>query len=203
MALVDEAILSLAPEASPRLMHTFYSHQRNQVFSSISLRGLVDDLTDRLDPPGQGGGGDGAMGELGASIDPREDYEITPLWLPEIVTDEDGRASVSIVMPDNLTRWRLDVRAVSLSTLVGQAETSITSSLPFFVRPQTPRFLVAGDMVELAMIAHNETDETQTVTAAIEATGVTLLEDAERTVTLPANSQQRIAWTAHVEDLDA
>src|SRR5690606_10277413 len=80
---------------------------------------------------------------------------------------------------------------------------SITSSLPFFVRPQTPRFLVAGDTVELAMIAHNETDETQTVTAAIEATGVTLLEDAERTVTLPANSQQRIAWTAHVEDLDA
>src|SRR5690606_5692998 len=52
-------------------------------------------------------------------------------------------------------------------------------------------------------IAHNETDETQTVTAAIEASGVTLLEDAERTVTLPAHSQQRIAWTAHVEDVNA
>ncbi len=203
LSLVDEAILSLAPTASPSLFDTFYSSQTNDVFSGISLRGLVDDLIDKLEPPGMGGGGGGDMGDIESSIDPRKDYVTTPLWLPSIVTDENGRASATLVMPDNLTRWRLDVRAVSLTTLVGQADLKIVSSLPFFVRPQTPRFLVAGDTVELAMIAHNETSAAQTVTASIQVDGVNLLDDTEKSVTLPPNSQQRIAWRALVNNVES
>lgn len=203
MALVDEAVLSLAPSASPRLMDTFYSNQPDRVISSISLRGLVDDLTDQLLRPGVGGGGGGYMGTINASLDPRQSYETTPLWLPNVVTDENGNASVSMMMPDNLTRWRLDVRVVSLSTLVGQADLNLTSSLPFFVRPQTPRFLVVGDTVELAMIAHNETTNSQTISASIEADGVTLLDDVEQIITLLPHSQQRIAWRAQVDAVEA
>jgi alpha-2-macroglobulin len=119
MALVDEAVLSLAPSASPSLIETFYSNQRNRIVSSISLRGLVDDLTDQLLPLGMGGGGGGDAGGIEASL-PRQNYETTPLWLPDVMTDENGNVSVSLIMPDNLTRWRLDVRVVSLSTLVGK-----------------------------------------------------------------------------------
>ncbi|MBW4438237.1 MAG: hypothetical protein KME04_13940 [Pleurocapsa minor GSE-CHR-MK-17-07R] len=202
MALVDEAILSLWPPYSPSLVETFYGWQSNQVTWDISLCGLIDDLVDTLGPPGMGGGGGGSDTSTPTSIDPRQDFEVTPLWLPNVFTDENGSASASVVLPDNLTRWRFDVRAVSLSTLVGQADMTITSSLPFFIRPQTPRFLVAGDIVELAMFAHNQTDTAQTVTASLVADGVTLLDDAEQIVTLPPFSQQRIMWLAQVNDTD-
>jgi hypothetical protein len=203
MALVDDAILSLAPAASLPLAETFYSYQWNRVLSLISLGGLVDDLTDSLYPPGLGGGGGGACCDLSTYIDPRDNFVTTPLWLPNVVTDENGFAQVSVVMPDNLTRWRLDVRAVSLETQVGQAELELVTVIPFFVRPQTPRFLVVGDTVELATIAHNETDTAQTVTASIVTSGVTLLQDADQQITLPPRSQQRIAWRATVNDVTA
>jgi hypothetical protein len=193
LTLVDDAVLSLLPSSTPTLMKTFYSHQFNDVYSSISLRGLIDDLTDQLDQPGGGGGGEGGMPGLSARLDPRDDYQITPLWLPNAMTDENGLVTVSVVLPDNLTRWNLDVRVVSLNTSVGQTELDIISTLPFTVRPQTPRFLVVGDTVELAMSVHNDTDTAQTVAAVIQAEGVTLFSDAEQTVTLPPFSQQRVA----------
>ncbi|MDX1993601.1 MAG: alpha-2-macroglobulin family protein, partial [bacterium] len=201
LALVDDAILSLAPRVSPSLAETFYASQRNRIRTGISLRGLADDLLDEMGPPGMGGGGGGWPGDIAPTIDPRSDFETTPLWIPNVITDEDGHASVSVIMPDNLTRWHLDAQVVSLSTLVGQSELRLVSSLPFFVRPQTPRFLVVGDTVELAMFVNNETATAQTITASIQAEGVTLLDAPDWAVTLPPHSQQRIAWRAVVEDV--
>lgn len=203
LALVDDATLSLLPSASLTLLETFYDQQPDRVYSGISLRGLIDDVTDRLDELGMGGGGGGGIDPASADFDPRDDYQITPLWLPNVMTDENGQATASVVLPDNLTRWNLDVRVVSLNTSVGQTELDIISTLPFSVRPQTPRFLVVGDTVELAMSVHNDTDTAHTVTAVIQAEGVTLFSDAEQTVMLPPFSQQRVAWRAEVDDVDA
>jgi len=46
---------------------------------------------------------------------------------------------------DNLTTWRMDARAVTVDTRVGQTSVDIISTKPLLVRPQTPRFFVAGD----------------------------------------------------------
>ena len=89
-----------------------------------------------------GGGGGGGFGVL--SI--REDFKDTAHWTAQITTDGNGMAQVSVELPDNLTTWRLDVRAVTADTKVGQATNDVQTTKPLLVSPQTPRFFVVGDM---------------------------------------------------------
>ncbi|MFO7320100.1 MAG: Ig-like domain-containing protein [Chloroflexota bacterium] len=196
VALVDRSVLDLLPPNSTTLEETFYGTQNNYVLTEVAMSGLLDLLTDAAFPNGLGGGGGGYAEP--AFI--REDFEYTPLWAPHIVTDENGRATVTVDLPDNLTTWRLDARAVTMDTEVGQTTTEIISTLPLRVRPVAPRFFVAGDRVQLGAVINNNTGSPQTVEATLDATGVTLESPASQTVTIDAGSRARVDWTVVVQD---
>lgn len=197
VALVDKSVLDLLPPNSTTLETMFYGEQQNYVLTEVAMSGLLDLLTDGVFPAGRGGGG-GGMNEP-AFI--RDDFEFTPLWAPHVVTDENGRASVSVDLPDNLTTWQLDARAVTRTTEVGQATTELISTLPLRVRPVAPRFFVAGDRVQLGAVVNNNTDSAQTVDVTLDATGMTLESDATQTVTIEAGSRARVDWTAIALDV--
>ena len=81
-------------------------------------------------------------------IEVRQDFPDTAYWLARVMTGPDGKATVTVTLPDNLTTWRLDGRAVTADTKVGQATLDLISTRPLLVRPQTPRFFVVGDTAE-------------------------------------------------------
>jgi uncharacterized protein YfaS (alpha-2-macroglobulin family) len=83
---------------------------------------------------------------------------------------------------------------------VGQATTEIMTSLPLIVQPVTPRFLVAGDHVQLAAIIHNQTGKDQTVEASLTAKGVRLDGQAAQSVVIPADNRVRVIWPVVVEE---
>lgn len=203
LALVDDAVLSLRPPNSQTLAETFYAFQSNRVVSRYALDGLADDLTDTAFEELGGGGGGGGYNGLEVNIDPRTDFITTPLWAPTIITDADGRASVEVTMPDNLTRWHLDARVVSLDTLVGQYETNIVSSQNLIVRPQTPRFLIAGDQFDVSSIIQNNTNDDQTLEMWLVSTGIDVQSDLTQTVTVPANGQVMVSWAAIAQRVDS
>lgn len=197
VALVDKAVLALMPPNSTTLEATFYGQQRNYVVTDVAMSGLIDLLTDALFPLGRGGGGGG--GEASAYI--RDDFEYTPLWAPHVVTDENGQATVSVRLPDNLTTWQLDARAVTQATEVGQMTTEILSTLPLRVSPVAPRFFVAGDRAQVGVVVFNNTDDAQTVAVSLQATGVTLESDGTQTVTIASGARVRVDWTVVAEDV--
>ncbi len=80
----------------------------------------------------------------------REDFPDTAYWRGQVTTDANGEATVSITLPDNLTTWRMDARAVTQDTLVGQATHDIVTTKPVLVSPLTPRFFVVGDKARWA-----------------------------------------------------
>lgn len=204
LKLTDEAILDLLPDNSRDLFTTFYSTQGLFVSTTTSMSVLMDALLDAILPGGGKGGGGGSGGGGGlANFDLRDDYKATPLWAPHVVTDSDGRATIEVTMPDNLTRWVADARVITKDTAVGVVETTVTSTLPLIVRPAVPRFFVVGDRTELATVINNNTGEDQVIIARLEATGVTLEDPQEQQVTIPAGSRGRVAWTALVQDVQA
>jgi alpha-2-macroglobulin len=146
-----------------------------------------------------GGGGGGGGGGMGFNV--RDDFEYTPLWAPHVVTDENGRASVSVTLPDNLTTWRLDARAVDLNTHVGQTTNEIVSTLPLIVRPAAPRFFVVGDRVTLVAVINNNTDDEQVVQVELQQSGLELVDPIPETVTIAGGSRARVEWTAIVQDV--
>jgi uncharacterized protein YfaS (alpha-2-macroglobulin family) len=197
--LTDKAILDLMPDNSLTLEEAFYGPQWTYVYTSIALSGLLDRFVPEADRPctgcgcgGCGGGGGGGLNAAQPIL--RENFEQTPLWEPHVVTDENGEAAVSLELPDNLTAWELDARAITMDTQVGQNTTEIVSTLPLIIRPVAPRFFVVGDRIQLAAVINNNTNSAQTVEATLQAEGVTLEDPATQTVIVEPNGRVRVDW---------
>jgi hypothetical protein len=92
----------------------------------------------------------------------------TFLFTPLVVTDAGGAAQVPVRVPDRLTSWRVLALAHSRAGAQAGAETTFEGTLPVYVDPVMPAFLVAGDEVSLPIQVVNTTDEA--VTAPLQVT---------------------------------
>ena len=69
---------------------------------------------------------------------------------------------------------------------------------PLLVRPALPRFLRVGDSVTLRTLVRNGAAEAREVTVTVEAEGVTLEDDAARTLTIEPGDSATFGWSARV-----
>jgi uncharacterized protein YfaS (alpha-2-macroglobulin family) len=203
LGLSDLATLSLLPPNSTPILDFFYSQRTLGVWTSVPLALSVDDYNAEIQknlPSGesQGSGGGKGEGDLGV-VEVRQDFPDTAYWDAHVVTGSNGEANVTVTLPDNLTTWRMDARAVTQDTHVGQASLDIVSTKPLLVRPQTPRFFVANDQARLGTAVHNNTDHSLSVNMALQAQGLTLQTPVSQTVEIPAHQQAYVTWEVQAD----
>jgi uncharacterized protein YfaS (alpha-2-macroglobulin family) len=191
--LVDLAVETLIGGTPPSILDSFYRERGLAVTTALSLVRLH--IPEEPSGEGKGGGGDGGGDYL------RTEFPATALWEPSVMTDKDGRASVSVTLPDNLTTWRLTAQAATADTLVGVGQEDIISNLQLMVRPALPRFLVIGDQPQLGTVIHNNTDEGLEIRVRAESEGLEL-EQTEQTLVLDAGQRIDLYWPATVIGLD-
>lgn len=139
---------------------------------------------------------DGSAGAQQQPIALRSDFNPLATFAPSVRTDIDGRAQVSIKVPDNLTRYRVMVVAVDRQgNKFGTGESNITARLPLMVRPSAPRFLNFGDRFELPIVLQNQTDSPVTVDVAARATNLEI-DNAGQRVTVPGNDRVEVRFPA-------
>ncbi|MBS1249220.1 MAG: putative lipoprotein YfhM [Chloroflexi bacterium] len=143
---------------------------------------------------------EGESGPAAEAITIRTDFNPLATFAPETRTDEEGRATVDVSLPDNLTRYRVMVVAVDASgKQFGSAEANITARLPLMVRPSAPRFLNFGDQFELPVVIQNQTDEDMEAEVVIQTTNLTLTDEVGQRVTVPANDRVEVRFPAQAE----
>lgn len=198
LSLVDKAVLALAEPNSESPMTFFYAPRGLGVRTSHSLavRADVADTTKLEAPGGLGGGGGGFAPDQFV----REQFKDTAYWSAVIETDAAGRAQVKVQLPDNLTTWVLDARAISRDTKVGSATNEIVTSKPLLVRPVTPRFFTAGDEVTIGAVVNNNTASEVEAEVSLSGTGVSLKTPAASKVKVPARGSTRVNWTVTAGD---
>ncbi len=202
IAVVDKAVLALKDPNSPPIMDALYGTQPLSVKTSFSLLTYATQLSLISMDVGRGGGG----GDMAAPPELREDFPDTAFWQAEVVTAADGTALLEIPMPDSLTTWVVDVRGLTENYLAGQTTAEIITNKDLMIRPVTPRFLVDGDIVQMAAVVHNNTDESLLVDVSLQqSTGFTLDEDANITqqVEIPAGENRRVTWWGTVESVSS
>jgi len=203
LSLSDLATLSLLPPNSAPILDHFFSERALGVWTAVPLSLSIDafnaDIEENL-PTGETGGSGGGKGEgdLGV-IDVRQDFPDTAFWDPRVLTGDNGEANVVVTLPDNLTTWRMEAKAVTKDTLVGQNTVDIVSTKSLLVRPQTPRFFVANDLVRIGTAVNNNTDQALTVNVTVQAQGLILQGDARDTLEIPAKQQAFLTWEAIVD----
>jgi uncharacterized protein YfaS (alpha-2-macroglobulin family) len=116
------------PMTPPAPSEAFYNRRGIGVMTGATQIVSLDRLNqvggaDVRQPGGKGGGGGG-----GTPGETRRFFPDTAYWNASLRTDEDGQASITVQLPDNLTTWRLDARPPTQDTRVGEPPTR--SSLP-------------------------------------------------------------------------
>ncbi len=140
--------------------------------------------------PAKGGGGGGEAPQT------RAWFPETFLFAPRVVTDADGRATVSARIPDRLTTWRVLGLAHSRDGALGGAVVGLPGRLPVYVDPVLPPFLRTGDTVALPIQAINTTDTPRTAALALSAEGATLSGGRDQ-LRLPAGGGALVTASLH------
>jgi len=140
-------------------------------------------------------------GGAGPAVIVRTDFRATAFWRPDVKTGKDGRARVTVKLPDSLTRWKAVARAATVESAFGMGDAAVRTRLPLIVRLQMPRFAVAGDRITVSAVVNNNTDAPQQVRAALDVTGLVAkgrFHDEQKARTVPPNSEERFDWTLEV-----
>jgi uncharacterized protein YfaS (alpha-2-macroglobulin family) len=74
---------------------------------------------------------------------------------PEIITDQDGRASITIPVADSITTWRMAMLASTAHGALGSATSSLKVFQDFFVDLDLPVTLTQGDRVSIPVGVYN------------------------------------------------
>jgi uncharacterized protein YfaS (alpha-2-macroglobulin family) len=132
------------------------------------------------------------LGSPGAAVGPnpiaprvRESFPETLLWVPQLVTDDNGQAHLNIDLADSITTWRLSASAVAADGRLGATQLPLKVFQPFFVDLNLPVSLTRNDEVSVPVVVYNYLDNPQTVTLTLKtAPWFALQGDAEQRLAL-------------------
>ncbi len=196
LAVVDKAILTLAPDNSGSLLDRFWRERGLGVSTAAGLAISAERVNATVASEAKGGGG-GGFEQAFETV--RGEFKDTAFWLANFTTDANGHGSVSVKLPDNLTTWVLTARGISKDTLVGDDSIEIVSTKPLLVRPVAPRFFVVGDEAQLKMIVQNNTENALTVDTFFEAVGAELVDTAATdTLTIDAGKTATVVYPVKI-----
>lgn len=183
-ALVLAMVIPQFTEASSDARMTALASDRQTLLSMIELAKIQQD--------GTTGGGAGNP-SLSPAVRVRSYFPETMLWRPEIITDANGVATLTIPLADSITTWKLTGSAVSGEGELGAVDSSIRVFQPFFVDVDAPVALISGDEASLPIVVYNYTKGELTV--SLQADGSAALEivsGAKADVQMAAGQVKRV-----------
>ena len=182
---VDEAVLRLTDYSVPNLVDAIHPHRGLSVRFGEPLVFLVrrQGYGEKGRPPGGGGGPGGGF---------RSNFKTTAFFLPDVLTDANGRAEVEVKLPDDLTTYRVMALAVTEDDRVGSGKNEIVVAKPLLALPALPRLARAGDVFEAGVVVHAQKAGDVKVTAELQ--GLTLTGAATQTITVEAGKAREVRF---------
>ncbi|MCK9240316.1 alpha-2-macroglobulin [Desulfocurvus sp.] len=211
IAAVDEGIMQLSGAGDPDPFGFFYARRALGVQSFDTFAMLFPDLARVMGAARAGGGA--ALAAESRFMSTQGILRVKPvaLWSGPLVADARGRVRHSMALPD--FQGALRIVAVGLDGRrfgTGRATTRVRA--PLAVTPTLPRFLAAGDTVQMPVTVRNDLGRAAEVTVLVEATGAVhsparpttlrLDDAAEATIYMPLAAREggpgaaRVAVTA-------
>ncbi|HLN99210.1 MAG TPA: MG2 domain-containing protein [Pyrinomonadaceae bacterium] len=199
LGVVDEAIYSVSPDYAGNIKSEFYGLRYSSVETHLSINysftGFAGDKPIDL-AKNKSTYQLADFKNEGELVQPtiRKNFKDTAFWQPDVVTGPDGKATVKVNLPDNLTTWRATARAVTADTKVGATKYKVVARKDVIMRLETPRFVTQGDTVTLSGIVHNYLNADKSTQISLEVDGAQLQNSAKQTVTIGKQGEQRIDW---------
>ena len=131
----------------------------------------------------------------------RQFFPETWLWA-DVMTDEEGHASVPVEAPDSITTWMLRGVALSKEHGLGIAEAELRVFQPFFVQVDLPFSAVRGEEFPVKIALYNYLDSPQDFFVELEQSDdFDLLDDRTKSVSVAANDVSGLEFKIRLTEL--
>jgi len=132
----------------------------------------------------------------------RSNLKETAFFFPHLTTDKKGNVSFTFKSPEALTRWKLMLLAHTKDVRVKEMTRFVTTQKKLMVSPNWPRFLRAGDKVDLSAKIINLTDASLNTQVRLriidpeteELVSSIALENSRQSKTVGAKSNANAKW---------
>jgi uncharacterized protein YfaS (alpha-2-macroglobulin family) len=195
IGVVDQAVYAIAPEVVPDIRTFFYGQRPNEVVTNLStgysMYSSGRDLASRRRDARELRFADfKSVSETKI----RRTFKDTMFWQPAARTGSAGAVRIPVTTPDNLTTWRITVRAADHGTRVGQTTATFVVRKDLMVRLGLPRFFRARDKGRVTATIHNSRDVSTEVKVKMEAQGLDLSSPVEQVLKLDKQSGATLAF---------
>ena len=220
LIVVDEAILSLSEKKHGDPLLPFYRKVAHRTHETSTFGMVADSGPELAGGPGfkrykldellrggsgtgsgygVGGGSGGMQGRSAAMptvslVESRKDFRATAVFSPRLHTDAAGKATVTIKMPDSLTRFRIVALATANSRWFGKAENVIVAQRKVNARTIAPRFLTQGDAFSLPVMVQNLDAAPRTIDVAVRAANLEQTGPAGKRVTVQPGQRAEVRF---------
>ncbi len=193
VGVVDEAIYALSQELHPDPVRFFHPTRRHGVLRSGSTDWSFHDLLRRQRPVWSLK--QTKRGDFKADDDDkvRQNFKDTAHWAPFVAAGRDGKASVDLVLPDNLTAWRATATAITADTKVGVGRASKPASKPLQVALTLPRTLSVNEEARAIALVRNLSGQPISGKIRLEVQNGRFTGTPEATFSLPDQGEYRFA----------
>jgi len=190
---VDEGVLSLTGYQTPDPLDLIYRSRGLGLRLGSNLVAVAPQV-----PAGDKGRNPGGGGGAAATEVLRSRFRTTAFFLGSVLTDSTGRGTAAVMLPDNLTTFRVMAVAVTAGDRYGNGQSPLLVTRPLLARAALPRFVRPGDRFEAGVVVNHRLGGTPTVRVAARAEGARIGGPATRTVTLEAGRgrETRFGFTA-------
>ncbi|MDO4231950.1 MAG: MG2 domain-containing protein [Lautropia sp.] len=185
IAAVDQALLELKPNRSWAVLEAMLSRRDWNVSTATAQMEIVGRR--HYGRKAVAAGGDG--GEGGPQM--RELLDTLLLWKPRVTLDANGRARIAVPLNDSISTFRVVAMADHGSALFGTGTTHIRTRQDLQIISGLPPLVRADDQYRASITLRNNTAEPMTLRVTPRAT---LLQPAERRVSLAAGEAREIHW---------
>ena len=186
VAAVDVGILNLTDFKTPDPFTGFFGRRRYGVESRDNYGSVIELNRYRTAALKFGGDAPSRGGKAPAS-----DLHIVSLHSGPVVLDAEGKASVTVHVPDFNGRLRLMAVAFSDDSF-GSAEREVTVAAPVVTQLAMPRFIASGDHSSIALDLHNMSGGVQMLRLKLTAEPPLSLRKGTRTIKLADGEKETL-----------
>jgi len=125
-------------------------------------------------PKGEGEGGGGGAADGAGTL--RKDFRVLAFWVGSLTTDEYGRGTADVKLPESLTTYRIMAVAGDRSSRFGAGDSEVRINKPLTMKPTFPRFLALGDKAYFGAVLTSQLKEAGAATVTIKSLDPDILE---------------------------
>ncbi|MCO1334772.1 alpha-2-macroglobulin family protein [Microbulbifer sp. OS29] len=189
LAAVDIGVLNITRFETPDPFEAFFGQRRYGVDVRDIYHRIIESGSGKLVEQRFGGDAELARG----GDEPNSDVQIVSLFSGPVAFDAQGKAQVSLRLPEFNGSLRL--MAVSFSQDgFGSTDTEMTVASPVVTQAALPRFMAPGDNSTLALDLNNLSGRTQQLTVEMQSVGAVDIEMSERLLELADGERKTLRF---------